>query len=338
MKDNKLIYNWNKKKNFFSTNLEKMVGDKIIEVNDETLRDGIQATYVRHPSLEEKKKLVQLMDQLGIESANIGFPVSSDSQMKDIVKLAEFVKKNNLDIKLGCAARTIEKDIEAIVEASECAGVSLNAGVFIGSSRMRFFVEKWDLHELGVKVSTAIKFAKNHGLEVMFVTEDTTRAHPETIEYLYETAIEAGASRICVSDTVGYSTPWATYNLLSFIQSKILHQYSHIKLDWHGHNDRGLALANAIVAVFAGADRIQATALGVGERAGNTAMEELLVNLHLENLYDDRIESLHKYIDYSAKILNYKIPVNKSVAGLDVFSTSTGVHAAAIKKAQDMDE
>ncbi len=331
----KYIYNWNLKKNFFSANLNKMIGSKDIEINDETLRDGLQATYIRHPNIEEKQKLILLMESLGIESANIGFPAASSHHFSEVVAIAKYVKDNNLKINLGCAARTFQSDIEAIVKASQESGIKLNAGLFIGSSKMRFFVEKWDLHELGQTITKSVKFAIDNNLDVMFVTEDTTRAHPETVEYLYEAAIESGATRICVSDTVGYSTPWATYNLISFIRSKILHQYPHVKMDWHGHNDRGLALANSLIAVFAGADRIQGTALGIGERAGNTAIEELLVNLHLEGLYDNSIDQLNEYINYASNILNYKVPVNKAIAGQHIFSTSTGVHAAAMKKAQE---
>lgn len=305
-----------------------------IELNDETLRDGLQATYVKHPSLEQKINFLKASDKLGINSINIGFPVSGEKEKKEIIDLIEYAKKYKLKIQLECGGRMLKKDVEEIIDVSQKTGVALEAGLFIASSKIRHIVEKWDVKEMGKQIKENISFAVKNGLSVMFVTEDTSRSFPQTVSYLYNQAIDAGATRLCVCDTVGHATPLSTYKLVRFVKAKIVKRNKKIKIDWHGHNDRGLALANALVAVSAGADCIQATALGVGERTGNTSMEEILLNLYLEGLTDAKLEFLENYVKTAEKILKIPISPNSPVVGKDIFKTATGVHAAAIKKAQ----
>lgn len=320
------IYDWN-----FRTKKTY----KVVELNDETLRDGLQATYIKHLTLDQKKNFLQLLELLSINSANIGFPASSDYHAKEVYELVKFIQENKLKINLGCGARAIISDINPILEIIQKTGYPIEIGIFIGSSRIRQTVEKWKLTELGEFVKKAIKYARGHNAKVMFVTEDTTRANPRTIKYLYQKAIDCGAERICVCDTVGIATPKSTKNLMNYITKEVVKKQK-IKIDWHGHNDRGLAVSNSIAAVYSGADRIQATALGVGERAGNTSMQELIVNLWLEGFIKHDLKLLKKYAMFAAKALKIHLRPHDPIIGKDVFSTATGVHAAAILKAYEM--
>ncbi|MDP2585712.1 MAG: LeuA family protein [Candidatus Levybacteria bacterium] len=320
-----LIYRWDDK-------LSKRI-DKQIELNDETLRDGLQATYVKHPNLKEKIQFLEASDKMGINSINLGFPVSGENEKKEIIALANHAKKKKLNIRLECGGRILRRDVQAIIDVSQKTGIGIEAGLFIASSKIRHIVEEWDLRSMGKMIKDNVSFAVKNNLPVMFVTEDTTRSHPQTISYLYNKAIDAGATRICICDTVGAATPSSTYNLVSYVKKEIIKNDKKIKIDWHGHNDRGLATANSLAAVAAGADCIQAAALGVGERTGNTVMEELILNLHMEGLTEAKLDYLAAYTKTASKILNVNIRPNAPVIGKDIFKTATGVHAAAIKKA-----
>jgi len=324
-----LIYCWDEK-------LSKRI-DKQIELNDETLRDGLQATYIKHPNLKEKIQFLEASDKVGINSINIGFPVSGENQKKEIINLANHAKEKKMNIQLECGGRMLRGDVEAIIDVSQKTGIAIEAALFIASSKIRHTVEKWDLKDMGKMIKENISLAVKNNLPVMFVTEDTTRSYPQTISYLYSKAIDAGAKRICICDTVGQSTPSSTYNLVSFVKKEIV-KIEKIKIDWHGHNDRALAAANSMAAVAAGADCIQAAALGVGERTGNTVMEELIINLYMEGLTKAKLRHLEAYTKTASKILNVSIKPNAPIIGTDIFKTATGVHAAAIKKALEQND
>jgi 2-isopropylmalate synthase len=205
--------------------------------------------------------------------------------------------------------------------------------VFIGSSTIRQYTEGWTLDDLLHHTETAIRFAKDHDLSVMYVTEDTTRAHPDTVDALYRTAIDLGADRICICDTVGHAIPSGTRNLIRHVRRLADEKGSKVKIDWHGHMDRGLGIINSIAAFQAGADRVHATGLGVGERAGNTPMDLLLVNLRLMGWIDHDLTRLGEYCEKVAEAVEVEIPYSYPVFGSDAFETGTGVHAAAVIKA-----
>lgn len=323
--DNDLLYNWG--------GMRKHSGK--VELNDETLRDGLQATYVRHPSPEDKKKFLDILALLGIHSANIGFPAASPMQERDVRELLQHVKDKKYNLQLDCGARTLISDIDPALRVMDAVGYPLEIGIFIGSSKVRQLVEKWELRQMGTLVSNAVSYARKHGAKVMFVTEDTTRAHPKTLEYLYKTAIDSGASRLCICDTVGVATPMGVQKLIKYFHTNIIGS-SRVKVDWHGHNDRGLAVANSLAAADSGVDRIQATALGVGDRAGNTAMEELCINLWMEKRVDMQVKYINRYTKFASQKMKVRISPKNPLVGSEVFSTSTGVHAAAIKKAFDI--
>src|SRR5208283_3352859 len=204
-----------------------------------------------------------------------------------------------------------------------------------GSSPIRQYVEQWDIALIAKRSAAAIDVAVKAGLPVAYVTEDTTRSRPEVLETLFRVAIEHGATRICLSDTVGHAIPDGVRNLVVFTKGVVAESGAVIGVDWHGHNDRGRALENGLRALEFGVDRVHGTALGIGERVGNAPMELLLLNLRLLDLLpDDRdLTRLVEYCETVARAVRWQIPLNYPLVGRNAFRTATGVHAAAIVKA-----
>lgn len=303
---------------------------KIVAVDDETFRDGRQASYVCQPPREARLTALHIMDRIGIEYADIGFPRNGPTDLVEVANLVRDKLENGLRIKLSCAGRTDEEDIRAIIRASELGGETLRADLFISSSEILRLARRWDLvNDMLPNVKKSVSLAVQEGLPVMFVTEDTTRAHPETIRVLYEEAIQCGATRICVADTVGYATPDMTTALIEFIQREVVKDQD-IKVDWHGHRDQGWALANAWAAAKAGVDCIHATAGGVGERAGNLEMHLLLNFLNHAGIGHYHLEHLMEYAQFMSRIMGVPIPVNEPLVGASALETVSGVHASAM--------
>jgi 2-isopropylmalate synthase len=325
---NDLIYDWN-----LAGNVPIPPGTQVL-VNDETLRDGLQNPSVHDPPVEDKIEILHLMEALGIDSVNIGLPGAGPRAAKDVEALAREIVNNHMRIKPNCAARTVEADIRPIVEISQRVGIPIEAATFLGSSPIRRLVEAWSVDHLERTTEAAVKFAVSHGLPSMYVTEDTVRTDPETIQRLYTTAIRSGARAVVLCDTVGHATPEGAYNLVKFvIETVVKPSGESIRVDWHGHRDRGLAIGNSLAAIAAGARQIHGVALSLGERVGNTPMELLLVNLRLMGLRENDLSYLRAYCEKIAKATHTTIPPNYPVFGRDAFRTATGVHAAAIIKA-----
>jgi 2-isopropylmalate synthase len=303
-----------------------------ISFDDETLRDGLQSPSVCEPPVEQKIELLHLMDALGIDTADIGLPGAGGTHAEGVEMLAREIADKKLRIRPNCAARTHRNDIIPIVEISQRAGIPIEACTFIGSSPVRFYAEDWTLEKLLQLTEEAVTFAVSEGLPVMYVTEDTTRAAPDTIRALYTTAIRCGARAVCVCDTVGHSTPDGARSVVRFVKSIIEEQGEPVRLDWHGHQDRGLGVINSIAAIEGGADQVHGSALGVGERVGNTPMDQLLVNLKLMEWIDNDLSQLREYCETAARACGWTIPLNYPVFGRDAFRTATGVHAAAVIK------
>jgi len=319
-----LIYDWNR------DGRAARADYRAVELDDETLRDGLQGPSVRNPPLEVKKRLLHLMDELAIDSADIGLPGASAQARESIVALAKETTRLR-HLKPNCAIRTHPDDVRGAIEAATESGVAIEACAFIGSSPIRRFAEDWTLDTMLKSVETSVAALARAGLPVMFVTEDTTRADPETLVRLYDTAIGLGAKRICVSDTVGHATPEGVRNLLTFVRDEIVRDRA-VKVDYHGHNDRGLGTINALAAT-ALADRVHGCALGIGERVGNTSMDQLLINMQLFGLVDRDLTPLVEYTALVAEHCGIPIPPNYPAMGADAFRTGTGVHAAAVIKA-----
>ena len=305
-------------------------------LDDETLRDGLQSPSVIDPPLDVKVRLLHLMNRLGIETANIGLPGSGPRQREAVETLCREIADNGLRIRANCAARTMVVDIQPIADVVQRTGVPIEACVFIGSSPIRQYAEEWELSRILRFTTEAVEFAVGEGLEVMYVTEDTIRAAPDDLRQLLSAAVESGASRLCLCDTVGAAVPWAVRNLVTWVRGLLeeLGVEDRIGIDWHGHRDRGLDLANTLAALEAGATRVHGTALGIGERVGNTPIEQLLVNLKLLGWRDDDLSALPEYVEAVAEAVGVPIPVNAPIVGRDAFRTATGVHAAAVIKAR----
>jgi 2-isopropylmalate synthase len=321
-----LIYDWNRVEPAFEA------PGRPISFDDETLRDGLQSPSVCEPPIERKIELLHLMDALGIDTADIGLPGAGGTHAAGVERLAREIVEQKLNIRPNCAARTHQNDIRPIAEISQRAGIPIEACTFLGSSFIRFFAEGWTLDKLLQLTEEAVTFAVSEGLPVMFVTEDTTRAEPETIRALYTTAIRSGARAVCVCDTVGHATPDGARSVVRFVKKIIEEQGEQVRLDWHGHQDRGLGVINSIAAIEGGADQVHGSALGMGERVGNTPMDQLLVNLKLMDWIDNDLSRLREYCDKAAEGCGWTIPLNYPVFGRDAFRTATGVHAAAVIK------
>jgi 2-isopropylmalate synthase len=298
---------------------------------DETLRDGLQSPSVRDPDLDEKLRLVRLMDRLGIDAADVGLPGAGARAREHIRALCR--EMQSLAIRPNVACRTLVSDIAPVVDLVQELGSPVEVCAFIGSSPIRQYAEGWNLADMVDLTRKAVAFGVEHDLPVMFVTEDTTRAKPEDIRALYTAAIEAGAKRICICDTCGHATPDGVRGLVGFVKELVRELGADVGIDWHGHRDRGLGLINALVASECGASRIHATALGVGERAGNTEMDLQLVNLKLSGRISNDLSALAEYCRLASQAIGVPIPHNYSVFGQDAFETGTGVHAAAVIKA-----
>jgi 2-isopropylmalate synthase len=321
-----LVYDWN------TIDPALISPNRHIGFDDETLRDGLQSPSVSEPPVEKKIELLHLMDALGIDTADIGLPGAGGTHAAGVELMAREIADKKLNIRPNCAARTHRNDILPIIEISQRVGIPIEACTFIGSSAIRFFAEDWTLEKLLQLTEEAVTFAVSEGVPVMYVTEDTTRAHPETIRALYTTAIRCGAKALCVCDTVGHSTPDGARSVVSFVKKIIEEQGGNIRLDWHGHQDRGLGVINSIAAIQGGADQVHGSALGIGERVGNTPLDQLLVNLKLMGWIENDLSRLGEYCATAAAACGWAIPYNYPVFGRDAFRTATGVHAAAVIK------
>jgi 2-isopropylmalate synthase len=302
-------------------------------LNDETLRDGLQSPSVRCPTIEQKLGILHLIDKLGIDTANIGLPGAGPHVVHDVERLAREISSQRLAVKANCAARTVIADIAPIAEISQRAGIPIECCTFIGSSPLRQFAEGWTIDHLLRLTHEAVSFAVGEGLSVMYVTEDTTRADPETLRRLYTAAISAGASRVCVADTVGHATPSGAAAVVRFVGEVIEACGGGVGIDWHGHRDRDFAVINTLAALDAGATRLHGAAIGIGERVGNTPMDTLLVNLVLMGYLERDLSALVEYCESVSVATGVPIPPNYPVVGRDAFRTATGVHAAAVIKA-----
>jgi 2-isopropylmalate synthase len=322
------IYDWNT-----VATLPIAPGTRVL-LNDETLRDGLQNPSVYDPTIDEKIEILHLMESLGIESLNIGLPGAGPRAVEHTEALAREIASNRMKIRPNCAARTVEADIRPIAEISQRVGIAIEAATFLGSSPIRRLVEDWTVDHLERTTENAVKFVVEHNLPSMFVTEDTIRTDRETVKRLYSTAINNGSRAIVLCDTVGHATPQGAYNLIKFAVDEIVKPSgANIRIDWHGHNDRGLAVANSLAAIAGGANQIHAAANSLGERVGNTPMELMLVNLRLMGLIERDLSRLKEYCEKVAVATHTTIPPNYPVIGHDAFRTATGVHAAAIVKA-----
>jgi 2-isopropylmalate synthase len=325
VKPHPLIYDWNH---------DAAGARPVAMLDDETLRDGLQSPSVRNPTIDEKIAILHRMNALGIDTADIGLPGAGPHIARDVERLAKAIGEAKLAIRANCAARTMVADIKPIAEIQQRTGVSIECGAFIGSSPIRLYAEGWSIDFLRKCTEDALSFAARENLDVMYVTEDTTRADPESLRLLFTTAVRAGAKRLCVADTVGHATPNGAKAVVRFVQS-VLNELGtpDVGIDWHGHRDRGFGVASSLAALEAGATRLHGAALGIGERCGNTPIDLLMVNLVMMGYRDNDLSALPAYCEAVARACDVRIAPNYPVIGSDSFRTATGVHAAAVVKA-----
>jgi 2-isopropylmalate synthase len=328
--EDRLVYDWAE----FGAEAPQLPRTAMLD--DETLRDGLQSPSVVDPPTDVKVEILHLMDSFGIETADVGLPGAGPRQQEAVETLCREIADSKLGIQANCAARTMKVDIQPIADVVQKTGVPIEACVFIGSSPIRQYAEEWDLEHILRLSREAVEFAVGEGLEVMYVTEDTIRAKPGDLRQLLSAGIEAGARRVCLCDTVGAAIPRGVTNLVSWVKNLLeeLGVADSVGIDWHGHRDRALDVANTLAAIEAGATRVHGTALGIGERIGNTPMEQLLVNMKLLGWRDDDLTKLPEYVATVSQAVGVPIPVNTPIVGRDAFRTATGVHAAAVIKAQ----
>ena len=331
-----LIYDWNK------NHPPGLKPPGPILINDETLRDGLQSPSVRDPSIAEKIEILHLMEALGIHSLALGLPGAGPRAVEAVTALAREIAAHKMKIRANCAARTHENDIRPVAEIVQKTGLPIEAATFIGSSPIRRFTEGWTDDFLLHTTEKAVKYAVSLGLDVMYVTEDTSRCDPETVKRLYSAAINCGARAICICDTAGHATPMGALALVRFVIAECVKPSGeNIRVDWHGHSDRGLAIANSMAAIIAGANCVHGCAIGLGERVGNTQVDQMLVNLKLMGIapWDQQdLTKLKQYCQAVSRATGVPIPANYPVVGDDAFRTATGVHAAAIIKAYHKDD
>jgi 2-isopropylmalate synthase len=331
VQQDQIIYDWNDES---GSEPNWKVG---LEFYDESLRDGIQSPSATDPSIEEKERILSLQDQCGIQHTDIGLPGAGPRAVADVKHLAKYARDNKLRINLTCAARTHANDIRPIIDISQDVGVPIEVMAFLGASPIRIFTEGWTIEKMIELTRNAVRMATEAGLPCTFVTEDTVRSQPGTLKTLFQVALDEGAKGLCLCDTVGHATPQGTARLVRWVRELVVELgYPDTVVDWHGHNDRGFGLINAIVAAQAGARRIHGTILGVGERVGNTAIDLLLVNMELMGVkIDGDLALLRDYAELGARATSTPLPFNYPVFGYDAFRTGTGVHAAAVIKAMD---
>lgn len=331
--DEDLIHDWNR-----SPRDETETGGdrRLVELHDETLRDGLQNPSVVDPPVADKLEILHLLDAVGVHSADLGLPAAGPRAFDDVLRLCREVSSAKLSLHPACAARTLEEDLRPVVEVSQRVGLPVEAMTFIGSSPIRQLAEQWSPELVRQRSVEAVRFAVRHDLPTTFVTEDTTRSRPEVLADLFRAVIDEGARRLCLCDTVGHATPDGVRRLVAFTRRVVADTGADVRIDWHGHNDRGLGIANALVALEAGVDRLHGCVLGIGERVGNAPLDQLLVNLELMGLHGPGdLRKLTALCHAVSRSTHFDIPDTYPVVGADAYRTGTGIHAAAILKARD---
>lgn len=306
------------------------------DILDVTLRDGLQGIFPRYPTLAERLRLVDFLLDLGITGFEIGFPAAGDLHSEQTTAIARHIEHYSPGARIVCLARTREDDVTLVAELAGQLGRQIGVGIFVGASGLRRFVEGWTVADLSRWVKTSVKFAVAQNLEVTFVCEDATRTEPRILQTLYDAALDAGATRLAIPDTVGVCTPESTANIVGFVREVIVGDQP-ISIEWHGHNDRALGVANALAAAQAGAGCVHTTVLGTGERCGNVPLEPLLVASGECAMARYRMNMLAEIAHYTASILGMRAPAGYPVIGAGAYATAAGTHAAAIVKAEQMD-
>jgi isopropylmalate/homocitrate/citramalate synthase len=286
---------------------------------DETLRDGEQMPGV-HFSPDEKLAIAEALSDVGVSVLNAGIPVVSEEEARAVRRVAEA----GLKAKVLAAARTVPADVEAVVNSG-----ATHIAIFVAASEVHLrYKLRMTQDQVLAAARRSIRRAKEAGLHVAFVTEDTVRAPFDFVERLYRAATQEGADRLVVSDTVGIMTPLTFRWYLREFRRRVDPR------DWsvHCHNDFGLATANTLAALEEGVTSPHVCVNGLGERAGNTSLEELA--MALEALYGvktglrtERLAGLSRLVE---ELSGIPLPANKAIVGYNAFSHEAGIHAHGV--------
>ncbi|MCB9665171.1 MAG: 2-isopropylmalate synthase [Alphaproteobacteria bacterium] len=326
-REDEVIHDWN---------AQRPTGLRAVRLHDETLRDGLQSPSVRDPDLSEKLDILRLVAAVGVDSADLGLPGAGARARDDIRALLELIRDEALPIQATVACRTHPADIGPAIDLAAETGVPVEAMMFLGTSPIRLYAESWSEQKLEDLTRAAMRQAREGGLGASYVTEDTIRSKPSTLERLFTAAIEEGADCLVLCDTVGHATPDGVRALFGWTRELLarLGVDGRVTLDWHGHNDRGLALANTLASIEAGAARVHGTMLGIGERVGNTALDQVMVNLKVAGVDARDLTRLDALVHLVSAACGAPIDTRYPAFGADAFRTGTGVHAAAVIKAK----
>ncbi|MCC7553014.1 MAG: 2-isopropylmalate synthase [Methanobacteriaceae archaeon] len=289
-----------------------------IKIFDTTLRDGEQAPGIAL-TVDDKIQIAKKLDDLGVNTIEIGFPIVSEGEKET----ARTVKSLGLNAEICGLARVLKKDLDALID-SDLSYVH----TFIGTSPLhRDYKLKMSKEEILDKSVEAIEYAKDHGITVEFSAEDSTRTEKDYLIEVYKAAEDAGASTINVPDTVGVLTPVIAKSLIQDLKKEL-----KTPISVHFHNDFGLATANSLMAIEAGASQAHVTVNGLGERGGNASLEELVVSLAVAYDIDLDIDTtkLYNLSDFVSKLTGVKISPNKPIVGGNAFAHESGIHVHGI--------
>lgn len=302
-----------------------------VEIFDTTLRDGEQTPGVSL-TVEEKVEIAKALERLNVDVIEAGFPISSQGEFEAVRRISEEVSGSVV----AALARAVENDIDRAAEALKNAERK-RIHTFIATSpvHMKYKLRK-DPEEVKRLAVKAVEYAADKADEVEFSAEDATRSDWDFLVEVYEAVIDAGASVINVPDTVGYTTPEEFYELISYLRKNIP-GIKDVKVSVHCHNDLGLAVANSLSAIRAGADQVEVTVNGIGERAGNAALEEVVAALFTrKDVYKAFNEVNLSEIARTSRLVSHltgiEVPPNKAVVGANAFAHESGIHQDGVLK------
>ena len=318
-------YSWN----------EERRNAPLVLVEDDT-RDALQSVAVARPTTDERRDLLERVSRLGVHLSFIGFPAVSAVEHAECQALVSYIAERRLAIRPVLMARAVAIDLDRIIDIQQASGCAIVADLYVSISSIRLRAEGWDLVRLLRDLVAVASRAANNGLDFRLAFEDSTRAVPNDLKSAVEAALDVGAPTIVLNDTVGSSHPSGAARHVAFVGDLVARAGADAAIAWHGHNDKGLALANALAAVDAGATIVSGTFLGVGERAGNIPLEQLILALAERGQFGSDLDELPLICALFAARMGWSIPPNQPLIGADVFSTGTGTHAAALLKARHL--
>jgi 2-isopropylmalate synthase len=297
-----------------------VTGPASIRIFDTTLRDGEQTPGVSLTP-DEKTRIALQLDKLGVDAVEAGFPIASKGEAESVAA----VSAAGLSCQVVALARANKADIDAAVAANVAC-----VHVFIATSELHMKHKlKMTPEQVKQRIADSVSYAKSHGVVVEFSAEDSTRTDTEFLKQVYRTAEDAGADRINVPDTVGVSSPQLISRLVKELVSEL-----KIPLSIHCHNDFGLAVANSLAAIESGATQAHVTVNGIGERSGNSSLEELVMSLHRLYGRQTRIktELLYETSRLVAALTGVRLQPNKAVVGENAFGHESGIHTHGITR------